>query len=104
MRSLGLRFVLGENFRSTKRIQQLMDNYIPDAKLNRHYGRELSFLVPREKVNSLSPLLSHLERLVKSGEANNLGFTTYGVSMTTLEEVQYFVAVCLPITSILLLF
>lgn len=56
--------------------------------MNRHYGRELSYVLPRQEVSSFPTLFSKLESLVNDGEANVMGFSSYGVSMTTLEEVR----------------
>lgn len=79
--------MLNENFRDTETLRRLVEKYVPEAKANRHYGRELSYVLPRHQVSAFPDLFSHLETLVSSGEANQMGFTTYGVSMTTLEEV-----------------
>jgi hypothetical protein len=64
-----------------------VESFVASAKLNRHYGRELSYVLPRQHVSSFPPLFSKLESLVNGGEASVMGFNSYGVSMTTLEEV-----------------
>ena len=64
-----------------------MAGFITDAKVNRHFGRELSYVLPREQVSAFPPLFTKLEELVGSGTASLMGFESYGVSMTTLEEV-----------------
>lgn len=81
------RFVLNDSFRDTDAVRKLVESYVETAKFNRHYGRELSYVLPRQYVASFPPLFSKLESLVNSGEANEMGFNSYGVSMTTLEEV-----------------
>lgn len=81
------RFVLNENFRDTETLRRLVVSYVADAKPNRHYGRELSYVLPRHQVSAFPHLFTHLEKLVNNGEANDMGFSSYGVSMTTLEEV-----------------
>ena len=65
----------------------MVESFDKSAKLNRHYGRELSYVLPRQHVSSFPPLFSKLESLVNGGEASLMGFNSYGVSMTTLEEV-----------------
>ncbi|XP_045030700.1 ABC-type organic anion transporter ABCA8 [Daphnia magna] len=82
-----LTFVLNDSFRDTDAVRKLVESYVETAKFNRHYGRELSYVLPRQYVASFPPLFSKLESLVNSGEANEMGFNSYGVSMTTLEEV-----------------
>lgn len=67
-----------------------MTSYVAGAKLSRHYGRELSYVLPRQHVSAFPPLFSKLEELVNEGEADMMGFSSYGVSMTTLEEVAKF--------------
>ena len=42
----------------------------------------------RVNVEKLNSTINSLEELVNQGEANRMGFTSYGVSMTTLEEVK----------------
>lgn len=81
------RFVLNENFRDTETLRRLVESYVQEAKPNRHYGRELSYVLPRHQVAAFAGLFSRLEQLVSSGEAEQMGFSSYGVSMTTLEEV-----------------
>ncbi len=82
------RFVLNESFRDTDAIRKVVESFVASAKLNRHYGRELSYVLPRQHVSSFPPLFSQLESLVNGGEASVMGFNSYGVSMTTLEEVR----------------
>ncbi|XP_046440757.1 ABC-type organic anion transporter ABCA8-like [Daphnia pulex] len=82
-----LTFVLNESFRDTEAIRKVVESFVASAKLNRHYGRELSYVLPRQHVSSFPPLFSKLESLVNGGEASVMGFNSYGVSMTTLEEV-----------------
>lgn len=79
--------MLNDNFHDTEAIRALVNSYIAEAKVNRHFGRELSYVLPRQQVSDFPLLFSKLEELVGNGDANRLGFTSYGVSMTTLEEV-----------------
>ena len=82
------RFVLNESFRDTDEIRNLVKSFVEGAKINRHYGRELSYVLPRQEVSAFPPLFSKLESLVNDGGASLMGFNSYGVSMTTLEEVR----------------
>lgn len=84
---VSFRFVLNDEFRDTNVIQSLVEGFIEGAMPNRHFGRELSYILPRQQVSAFPSLFSKLETLVKNGEANSMGFSSYGVSMTTLEEV-----------------
>lgn len=81
------RFVLNENFHDTEAIRQLVSSYIPEAQVSRHFGRELSYVLPREQVATFPTLFAKLEELVSTGKASEMGYESYGVSMTTLEEV-----------------
>lgn len=89
IQTLFQRFVLNDNFHDTEAIRSLVAGYIQNAKVNRHFGRELSYVLPREQVSSFPPLFARLEELVTCGEAQRMGFNSYGVSMTTLEEVKF---------------
>nr|QST14978.1 ABCA5 protein [Diaphanosoma celebensis] len=83
-----LTFVMDENFHDTAAIRSLVQRYVPDAQLNRHFGRELSFVLPRAHVDKFPALFTCLESYVNEAKGgDDLGFTSYGVSMTTLEEV-----------------
>lgn len=67
-------------------ITRLVTTHVPKAEKARRHGRELSFILPHNAVTNFAPLFSAIE-----GEINNrnsrLGISSYGVSMTTLEEV-----------------
>ena len=71
-------------------MRSLVGEYVPEAQINRHYGRELSFVLPRQYVGQFPALFAQLEACVADGRAAALGFTSYGISMTTLEEVAAF--------------
>ena len=85
--------MLNDNFHDTEAVRRLVGSFVRNAKVNRHFGRELSYVLPREQVSSFPPLFGRLEELVSTGEAQkSWGFNSYGVSMTTLEEVKQFKA------------
>lgn len=71
-------------------IQNTVKEVIPTAEISRHHGKELAFRLPLAEVNKFPELFNHFE---ESKEADNLfsvtklGITSYGVSITTLEEV-----------------
>ena len=81
--------MLDENFHDATTIKSLVHEYVPQAEMNRHFGRELSFVLPRQHVAQFPALFNFLESHMKGTKGvPDLGFTSYGVSMTTLEEVR----------------
>lgn len=84
---------MNDNFKEVEAIRSLVEKHVPDTTMNRHFGRELSYVLPREHVSSFPALFTKLEDLVEHGEASEIGFNSYGVSMTTLEEVTF---ICSP--------
>jgi len=82
-----LTFVLNENFKDVGAVRSLVEDHVPDTVMNRHFGRELSYVLPRQQVSTFPALFTKLESLVQQGLASAMGFNSYGVSMTTLEEV-----------------
>ncbi|XP_026281728.1 cholesterol transporter ABCA5 isoform X3 [Frankliniella occidentalis] len=66
-------------------IAQLVQRYVHRAERARRHGRELSFILPHNAVNSFPDLFAAIEREVNT--KRGLGVTSYGVAMTTLEEV-----------------
>ncbi|KAK9876012.1 hypothetical protein WA026_011128 [Henosepilachna vigintioctopunctata] len=67
-------------------ITKLVTNHVPKAEKARRHGRELSFILPHNAVNNFAPLFSAIEQEINN-ENGKLGISSYGVSMTTLEEV-----------------
>ncbi|XP_039297783.1 ATP-binding cassette sub-family A member 2 [Nilaparvata lugens] len=65
---------------------ELVLNHVPSATLARHHGKELSYVLPHDSVHCFAPLFLEIEENV-GNEASNLHISSYGVSMTTLEEV-----------------
>lgn len=66
-------------------IAQLVQRYVHKSERARRHGRELSFILPHNAVNSFPDLFAAIEREVNT--KRGLGITSYGVAMTTLEEV-----------------
>lgn len=64
-------------------ITNLVNLHVTKAEKGRHHGRELSYILPHDAVNSFAPLFNDIE----GPTGTQLGILSYGVSMTTLEEV-----------------
>ncbi|XP_024942835.1 ATP-binding cassette sub-family A member 5 [Cephus cinctus] len=67
-------------------ISRLVTSHVSKAEKARRHGRELSFILPHNSVENFAPLFSAIEQEIKT-RASRLGISSYGVSMTTLEEV-----------------
>ncbi|KAM3955750.1 cholesterol transporter ABCA5-like, partial [Aphomia sociella] len=67
-------------------ITRLVRGHVPRAEKARRHGRELSYILPHYAVHLFPPLFQAIEHEIKE-KTNRLGVTSYGVSMTTLEEV-----------------
>lgn len=67
-------------------ITRLVTSHVSKAEKARRHGRELSFILPHNSVENFAPLFSAIEQEIKT-KASRLGISSYGVSMTTLEEV-----------------
>ncbi|XP_031848316.1 cholesterol transporter ABCA5 isoform X1 [Nomia melanderi] len=67
-------------------INRLVTSHVSKAEKARRHGRELSFILPHNSVENFAPLFSAIEHEIKT-RASRLGISSYGVSMTTLEEV-----------------
>ncbi|XP_033331289.2 cholesterol transporter ABCA5 isoform X1 [Megalopta genalis] len=67
-------------------INRLVISHVSKAEKARRHGRELSFILPHNSVENFAPLFSAIEHEIKT-RASRLGINSYGVSMTTLEEV-----------------
>lgn len=83
--SKNCRLVLEGNVRENA-ISRLVSSHVAKAEKARRHGRELSFILPHDSVESFAPLFSAIEQEIQS-KALRLGISSYGVSMTTLEEV-----------------
>ncbi|XP_078349015.1 cholesterol transporter ABCA5-like isoform X2 [Oculina patagonica] len=74
----------------TERLTELVQSKVQGAQAIRHHGKEMAFALPMEQVSYFPDLLKALEDNNDSSEvcaAPLLGVTSYGVAMTTLEEV-----------------
>ncbi|XP_039751795.1 ATP-binding cassette sub-family A member 5-like isoform X1 [Pararge aegeria] len=67
-------------------ITRMVRGHVPRAEKARRHGRELSYILPHYAVHLFPPLFQAIEQEIRE-KSNRLGITSYGVSMTTLEEV-----------------
>ena len=67
---------------NTNNTLRLIQNYVPKAVVHSDVGAELSFSLPFESTSQFSALFKALD-----DQLNSLGYTSYGISCTTLEEV-----------------
>jgi ATP-binding cassette, subfamily A (ABC1), member 5 len=80
-----LTLVLDTNAREAF-ITKLVNKHVPKAVKARRHGRELSYILPHDAVDFFAPLFEDIEREIAT-KTSRLGICSYGVSMTTLEEV-----------------
>lgn len=67
-------------------VTRVLQDIIKEAQLARHYGKEMSFILPSDSVSAFPDLFSLLDQHIKK-EVETVGIEGYGISMTTLEEV-----------------
>jgi ATP-binding cassette subfamily A (ABC1) protein 3 len=60
----------------------LLNEFIPKISVNQNIGSELSYLLSESQSSVFEAMLSKLEE-----NKNSLGLLSYGVSLTTMEEV-----------------
>ncbi len=60
----------------------MIEKHVPDYKLERFHAKEVSYTLPTKSVNKFHSLFNDLELKGKT-----CGIESYGISMTTLEEV-----------------
>ncbi|XP_072549037.1 phospholipid-transporting ATPase ABCA3 isoform X1 [Salminus brasiliensis] len=63
-------------------ITRLVQMYVPNATLESSAGAELSYILPKESTSRFELLFAELEM-----NREELGITSYGASVTTMEEV-----------------
>ncbi|CAL4074301.1 unnamed protein product, partial [Meganyctiphanes norvegica] len=71
---------------SVNAVSDIVKSVIQDAEFARHYGKELSFILPANSSESFTKLFELLDKNI-GDLSDNVGIEGYGVSMTTLEEV-----------------
>nr|XP_022313180.1 ATP-binding cassette sub-family A member 5-like isoform X3 [Crassostrea virginica]XP_022313182.1 ATP-binding cassette sub-family A member 5-like isoform X3 [Crassostrea virginica]XP_022313183.1 ATP-binding cassette sub-family A member 5-like isoform X3 [Crassostrea virginica] len=69
-------------------VTEFIRGHVEGAEFTRVHGKELSYTLPLDQVAQFSELFSDLESSSGvSSKAESMGIKSYGVSMTTLEEV-----------------
>lgn len=63
-------------------ITLLLQNYLPNLEVNSNIGSELSYVLPDDKANQFKNMLAQLE-----DQSQSLGVYSFGISLTTLDEV-----------------
>ncbi|XP_011916737.1 PREDICTED: ATP-binding cassette sub-family A member 3-like isoform X5 [Cercocebus atys] len=69
---------------NVEEVSKLIHYYIPTATLENDVGTELSFILPKNYAHSFEALFTALEQ-----EQENLGISSVGASVTTMEEVFF---------------
>lgn len=69
----------------TDNVQNIVQSVCSNAQLMRHYGKEMSFLLPSDSTESFPTLFLNLDDHMNA--EGNSTIEGYGISMTTLEEV-----------------
>ncbi|KAB0796417.1 hypothetical protein PPYR_10478 [Photinus pyralis] len=67
---------------NVKQVTSILQEYIPSIQVKSHIGSELSYRLPEDQSGIFEPMLRNLESMSES-----LGVLSYGISLTTLEEV-----------------
>ncbi|XP_059614826.1 phospholipid-transporting ATPase ABCA3 isoform X2 [Phlebotomus argentipes] len=67
---------------NTYDITNLLDRYVPGIKVENDIGTELSYQLPDSASKMFQPMLKELEE-----HSTKLGIDSYGISLTTLDEV-----------------
>ncbi|XP_036597538.1 ATP-binding cassette sub-family A member 3-like [Trichosurus vulpecula] len=65
-----------------EKISHIVHQFVPSATLESNSEAELSFMLPKESTKRFEALFTELER-----EEKELGIASYGISVTTMEEV-----------------
>lgn len=65
-----------------KKVTELVQSYVPQANLESCVGMELSYILPEESSSQFEGLFSQVEN-----RKEELGISSYGASVTTMEEV-----------------
>jgi len=67
---------------NVQNVTRLVQSHVPGARLESDVSAELSFVLPQESKGSFSALFTELDRSLGA-----LGISSYGASVTTMEEV-----------------
>ncbi|EFB19884.1 hypothetical protein PANDA_019411, partial [Ailuropoda melanoleuca] len=69
---------------NVEEISKLLQDHIPTATLEKNVNNEVSFVLPKEYTHSFEDLFTDLEK-----RRYELGISSFGVSITTMEEVFF---------------
>lgn len=67
-------------------ILKSLEAVVPQVQMARYYGKELAFILPSNSAHQFPILFKQLDQNVTVAD-KNIGIESYGISMTTLEEV-----------------
>lgn len=67
-----------------QRITELIRKSIPEVSINQNVGAELTYLLPSDKSHLFQQVFEELEQ-----NRQSLGISSYGASVTTMEEVRF---------------
>ncbi|XP_067671428.1 cholesterol transporter ABCA5-like [Haliotis asinina] len=71
-----------------EKVTSVLSDQVKGIEVKRSHAKELAFTLPLSEVSTFSNMFSSLEQKVDgTTQAEKLGIKSYGVSMTTLEEV-----------------
>lgn len=74
--------IVKENSCDVQRITELIRKSIPEVSINQNVGAELTYLLPSDKSHLFQQVFEELEQ-----NRRHLGISSYGASVTTMEEV-----------------
>lgn len=77
---------------ASNEVYKLVRRHIPEMELARQHGKEISLILPHNSVTKFASLFNELETEIHQN-GNRLHISSYGISMTTLEEVSCIVYV-----------
>lgn len=75
--------IVKETCCDVQRITELIRKSIPEVSVNQNVGAELTYLLPSDKSHLFQQVFEELEQ-----NRRMLGISSYGASVTTMEEVN----------------
>jgi ATP-binding cassette subfamily A (ABC1) protein 3 len=74
--------IVKSNTCDVSKVTSVIHSYVPLARLENNVSTELTYELPRDSVDQFATMFAALER-----DKKVLGITSFGASLTTLEEV-----------------
>jgi ATP-binding cassette subfamily A (ABC1) protein 3 len=74
--------IVKSNTCDVSKVTSVIHSYVPLALLENNVSTELTYVLPRDSVGQFATMFAALER-----DKMALGITSFGASLTTLEEV-----------------